>query len=288
MSERSTKFFNKRQNVSLPSGIQLVAIDLDGTLLDGSKELPGDAIHFFNEIRDSGLLISIVTGRNATSALELAHLLHLSGPHASSGGALVCGNGGHPVYARHPLSRSAVQQIVTICRRWNLTIFIHNSKQILMENGGRFLAQINKPHYPATPQPTHDILAELHFQPLKVTVYGDTADLTEALSDLNACQGCFEVTTAGEQDLEITACKVNKGSALHEISAITGISLNRIMAIGDSPNDISMFNEVGLAVAMGNASPEVKRNAKKVAPTNNEAGVLWAIQNLALANQPIV
>ena len=59
------------------------------------------------------------------------------------------------------------------------------------------------------------------------------------------------------------------------------------MVIGDSPNDLSMFREVDLAVAVDNASPEVKQAAKLIVPSNNEAGVLWAIQNLALSPVPI-
>jgi Cof subfamily protein (haloacid dehalogenase superfamily) len=271
----------------LPSGVKLVAIDLDGTLLDGHKELPENAVEVFSAAHRAGLLVSIVTGRNATSVLELSKILNLSGPHASSGGAFICGKNGHPVYASHPLNLSEAQKIVEISRRWNLTIFLHNSKRILMENGERFLALGPRPHYPAQPEPTNDILVDLNFKPLKATIYGERDDLENALVDFKKCQGCFDLTTAGEEDIEITAFGVNKGSALREISSITGIPLKNTMAIGDSPNDVSMFKEVGVAVAVANASLEAKQVAKIIAPSNNEAGVLWAIQNLALSLKPI-
>ncbi len=272
---------NPSQNRPHPC-IRLVAIDLDGTLLNSSKELPAAAAGVFKEARKAGLYVSIITGRNACSVRALGKVLSFSGPNASSGGALVSGNGGRPFYTRHPLSLEDVRQVVEICRRWNLTIFLQNHRRILMENGDRYLAEVTRPYYPCIPQACTDILAELHFKPLKATIYGEHDALEGARTDFDGCGGCFHATTAGEEDIEITAAGVNKGSALREISAVTGIPLQNIMAIGDSPNDLPMFREAGFAVAVANALPEVQQAAHVVAPSNDEDGVLWAISHLAL------
>ena len=271
----------------LPSGIRLVAIDLDGTLLDSSKELPKGAAEIFKEARRAGLYISIVTGRNACSVRALAKTLSFTGPHASSGGALVSGNSGRPVYSRHTLSLADARLIVEVCRRWGLTIFLQNDTQILMENGERFLREVSRPYYPCFPRACKDILAEIHFRPLKTTIYGEHEAVVGAREDFARYDGRFHVTTAGEEDIEITSFGVNKGLALREISTVTGIPLQNIMAIGDSPNDLSMFTEAGIAVAVANARPEVKQAAQVIAPSNDEAGVLWAIKHLALAPELI-
>ncbi len=265
-----------------PACIRLVAIDLDGTLLNSSKELPAGTAETFKEARRAGLYISIVTGRNACSVRALGKVLRFSGPHASSGGALVSGNGGRPVYTRHPLTLDDTRRIVEICRCWHLTIFLQNERRILMENGERYLADVSRPYYPCAPLACKDILADLRFKPLKATIYGEHNDIEGARLDFERCGGCFHATTAGEEDIEITSSGVNKGSALREISAVTGIPLRNIMAIGDSPNDLSMFQEVGVAVAVANALPEVKAAANVIAPSNDEAGALWAIRHLAL------
>ena len=270
--------------VPLRSGIRLVAIDLDGTLLDSRKALPAGAIDLFASARRAGLLISIVTGRNACSVFHIARTLHLTGPHASSGGSMICGNGGRPVYFSSRLSRADSRQVVAISRRWKLTIFAQSAYSILMENGDPYFARLVSDFNPCPPQPCKDILADLKFKPLKFTLYGDLQALKNAQKELDACHGCFHITTAGEEDIEITPAGVNKGSALLEISRITGVLPQNMMVIGDSPNDLSMFREVELAVAVDNALPEVKQAAKLIAPSNNEAGVLWAIQNLALSN----
>lgn len=278
----------KRANPNpLPSGIRLVAVDLDGTLLNSRKELPESTAEIFKEAKRAGLFISIVTGRNACTVRALGKILSFTGPHASSGGALVSGNSGRPVYIRHCLRQADVRLIVEICRRWELTIFIQNDTKILMENGERFLREVSRPYYPCVPRPCKDILAEISFRPLKATIYGDHRAIVSAREDFARFDGRLHVTTAGEEDIEVTGFGVNKGSALREISNVSGIPLNNIMAIGDSQNDLSMFSMAGIPVAVANAAVEVKQAARVIAPSNDEAGALWAIKNLALAPEPI-
>jgi Cof subfamily protein (haloacid dehalogenase superfamily) len=271
-----------------PSGVQLVAIDLDGTLLNSRKGLPTGAADIFLAARRAGVRLSIFTGRNVCSVNELASILHLTGPHVSSGGSLISGNGGRPVYVRHVLNRQELQQITEICRRWKLTIYLHGSARILVESGDGNMPPFEVPFYPCPPQPRQDILANLHFKPLKATIYGSHDNMKKASAEFEQCSSGFNMTTAGEEDIEITPRGVNKGSALREIAAITGISLQHMMVIGDSPNDLPMFAEAGLSVAMANALPEVKQAANRIAPSNDDAGVLWAVQNLVLSPRAIL
>ncbi|HUH97715.1 MAG TPA: HAD family hydrolase [Anaerolineales bacterium] len=275
----------KRTPVFPPSGIRLVAVDLDGTLMNSRKELPAGAAAIFAQARRAGVRLSITTGRNVCSVNTLAKILHLNGPHISSGGSMITGNGGRPVYTRHVLSFEETRQIVEICRRFNLIIYLHSGSRILVENRSSFVPQVQRPFYPCSPEPCQDILAALHFKPLKVTIFGAHVPsvLEEARAELAKCPTGFNMTTAGELDIEITPQGVNKGSALREMAAITGIPLQHVMVIGDSLNDLPMFGEAGLAVAVANAMPEVKQAADRIVPSNDEAGVLWAIQNMVLS-----
>ncbi|HJW83423.1 MAG TPA: HAD-IIB family hydrolase, partial [Anaerolineae bacterium] len=79
-----------------------------------------------------------------------------------------------------------------------------------------------------------------------------------------------------------TRSGVNKGTALKRLAEHLGIPLKRIAVIGDGGNDVSMFEVAGLAVAMGNAAPEVQAAADVVAPTNDAGGVAWALRELIL------
>ena len=73
---------------------------------------------------------------------------------------------------------------------------------------------------------------------------------------------------------------MNKAKALAVLTETLGLELSQVAAIGDAPNDLEMLKEVGLPIAMGNASSEVKPSAKWVVGTNDEAGVAQAAQRL--------
>ena len=270
------------------SEIQLIAIDLDGTLLTSRKDLPAGAADVFLAARRAGLKLSIISGRNVCSVNALAKVLPLSGPHVSSGGALITGNHGRPVYARHGLSREDTRAIVKVCRQWDLAIFFHSASSILVENGNGALRLLDVPFYPCPPQRRQDILANWRFDPLKITINGPHEALAKARAELAQNPSGFNMTNAEEDDIEITPRGVNKGYALRQIAALTGIAMPHILVIGDSTNDLPMFAEPCLAVAVANALPEVRQAADLVAPSNDEAGVLWAIQNLALSSKGIL
>ena len=74
----------------------------------------------------------------------------------------------------------------------------------------------------------------------------------------------------------------DKGTALKFVAGKLEIPLDQVLAIGDNPNDIPMFDAAGVSVAMGNAPPEVKAAATVVGPSNDDEGVAWAIRNFVL------
>jgi Cof subfamily protein (haloacid dehalogenase superfamily) len=279
----------KRKLTFAPSGIQLVAVDLDGTLMDSRKELPQGAMETFAMARRAGILVSLITGRNVCSVIAVARELHLTGPHVSSGGALITGNNGSPVYARHGLTLEEAREIVEVGRRYNLTSYMAGGRRFRVEKGTGELPKWQVPFYPCIPQLRKDIMFDLHFTPLKITLQTkDPSALQEAAKKLQQSPSHLEITTSETTSIEITHHGVDKGSGIRELSEITGIPLEHIMVIGDSPNDLPMFHEAGLSVAMGNATPEVKQAADRLAPSNDKGGALWAIQNLALSSQAIV
>jgi hydroxymethylpyrimidine pyrophosphatase-like HAD family hydrolase len=78
----------------------------------------------------------------------------------------------------------------------------------------------------------------------------------------------------------IYSCKVNKGIALEMISEYYNIEINEIACIGDSENDIYMFDKVKYSVAMENALPEVKNKALYITKSNDDDGVAYALKEL--------
>jgi hypothetical protein len=80
--------------------------------------------------------------------------------------------------------------------------------------------------------------------------------------------------------LEVLPAGVNKANAVATLAKTLDLELSQVAAIGDAPNDLEMLKEVGLPIAMGNASSEVKAIVEWVVGTNDEGGVAEAIQRL--------
>ena len=82
--------------------------------------------------------------------------------------------------------------------------------------------------------------------------------------------------------LDVTHPDANKGAVARDLSARYGIPPQAIATIGDMPNDVLMFAHSGLSIAMGNASPEVQRAARRVTASNQEEGFASAVDRFIL------
>ncbi|SHO50643.1 Cof-type HAD-IIB family hydrolase [Anaerocolumna xylanovorans] len=92
----------------------------------------------------------------------------------------------------------------------------------------------------------------------------------------------LEVTTAGKRNIEVSREGVNKGAGLLKLGEMLGIKRDEIMACGDEINDLVMLREIGFAVAMGNSPDIVKAAADYITETNEEDGVAKAIERFVL------
>ncbi|HDI7330654.1 TPA: HAD family phosphatase [Staphylococcus aureus] len=107
------------------------------------------------------------------------------------------------------------------------------------------------------------------------------SNITEARIDLN---GVFndnvDATTSKPFFLEFMAKDVSKGNAIKALCQKLGYSVDQVIAFGDSMNDKSMFEVAGLAIAMGNASDELKQYADEITLDHNENGIPHALKKL--------
>src|SRR5699024_10638252 len=92
----------------------------------------------------------------------------------------------------------------------------------------------------------------------------------------------IEITNSSPSNLEINQIGVNKVHAVERLCQLSYISMQEVMAIGDSINDLKMLREVGLGVAVENAQEEILDIASVVTASNNDDGVTKEIKNYAL------
>jgi hydroxymethylpyrimidine pyrophosphatase-like HAD family hydrolase len=94
--------------------------------------------------------------------------------------------------------------------------------------------------------------------------------------------GRVYVTSSNEDFIEMMNPGANKGRCLRMLSESCGVPLENVMALGDGDNDAEMVGTAGLGIAVANARESVKKTARFVAPSNEECGVAWAIEEYVL------
>ena len=124
----------------------------------------------------------------------------------------------------------------------------------------------------------------LHDGVAKIVGVSDDRDAMDRATEAAREQFGDHVTAAQSQPyyLDVTHPDANKGSVVKFLSTRFSIPTSQIATIGDMPNDVLMFAHSGLSIAMGNASTEVQRAARRVTTTNENDGFAHAVETFIL------
>lgn len=262
--------------------IQLIVTDLDGTLLDEKKQVSERNRAAIAEAVKKGVVVTIATGRMYVSALPYAKQLGVDVPIITYNGALIRSVSGE-VWFEKPIAESAAAEVLMLSRErgWHTQTFIedclyyqaHNEKTNVYERGAGISGKA--------------VGAELFLRTkgiLKILLIMDhevQADLV--VEELNQrFDGQITAVKSNPTYVEIIHFEVSKAAAMETLMDRFGIAKSAIMAIGDSNNDLPMLRAAGLAVAMGNANPAVKKAADAVTESHRKSGVAAAIQKFIL------
>jgi Cof subfamily protein (haloacid dehalogenase superfamily) len=256
----------------------LVAIDLDGTLVDAQNSISEGVERALQEVRSEGIKVVLVSGRPQVAAFPIFEKLGLGLPLISSGGAYVIDLVNGTLIAEFQPPVEDIHEVVRLARAAGLTIVFQRSDAVYCEGNAEILAVLRA----AVRVPiahVEDGLLECP-EPIKISLCGPREELDRIDTEIKRRGLALSMVLSGPEYLEITAQGVSKGEALKRVAEYLRVPLKRIVAIGDAHNDISMFEVAGLGVAMGNAPPDVQAAADVVAPTIQEDGVAWALRNL--------
>lgn len=277
--------------------IRLIAIDLDGTLLDSRWQVPAANRRAIARAIDAGVHVAVVTGRRFSFAQPIAGQLDPRIALIANNGALITTPGGDTLL-RHLLPREVARRVLeatTAFRAHAAVVFDRSGPgQIVYERidwadplrGSYF--ERNRP-YLAEMFPLEASLAE---DPLQVMYTGAVALMRRLVAQLRALPfaGDFAVAVAEYEQRDFTIVDViertcSKGSALRDWAASLGVRPEEILAIGDNLNDREMLEFAGLAVVMDNAAPELKARGWPVTLSNDDGGVAAAIERYVLAGR---
>ena len=264
-------------------GISLIAIDLDGTLLVSNGRPAPRGAASLRRAAQSGVHVVPATTRNAPMVRSLCHDLGLDSPMICSNGAQVWATPEGPLWVCHCLPREVALAVAELADRhgWELSTTV-GSLTYWRQRPGQPLGLLN-PHLTVVASNAEAIVGD----PLRILVTDPEA--IEAIRSL--CEATFHSQCHTETyyhpdgslySLGIFAAQADKGTALALVRERLGLAREEVLAIGDNPNDLPLFAQAGLSVAVANAPIEVKERASAVAPANDQEGVAWALERFVL------
>ncbi len=276
--------------VTLP--IRLLAIDIDGTLLNSQFQIPPANLEMLRRAHQAGVEVVLVTGRRHTFALPIAELLGFEVALISSNGAVTRSSTGE-LFHRDLLPLSTARLLLQHMRAFRGNTVLTFDREVKgalilerMDELGRSIQRWLEKNmeYIDFVVPIEKALVE---DPVQAMFCGSIARMHEALAALAAAEFAGRMTVLRTEyplrDLSIVdvlnqGC--SKGHALERWAAHRGIAREQVMAIGDNYNDIEMLAFAGVPVIMGNASEELRGRGWMVTQTHDEAGVACALEQV--------
>ncbi len=280
--------------------IRLIAIDLDGTLLNSKVELSDENRGALRRANDAGIEIVLGTGRRHDFALPIAESLGFEMWMFSSNGAVTRSTRGE-TFHRDFLPKETARKLAQSMRKYRdymvLTFDRAGLGAIVCENHDQLYGVIRRWMEKNAPfieyvNPIEDALTE---DPIQAMFCGPVELMDRAQEELAESGFKNEFTAVRTQydyrdlcivDLLNAGC--SKGHALERWAKHRGFDRSEVMAIGDNYNDVEMLTYAGHPVIMGNACDELKRNGWTVTLHHDEHGVAATIEQVLESNAAIL
>jgi hypothetical protein len=272
--------------------IRVVAVDIDGTLLDDAKELPPANREALRAAAAAGVRIAIASGRMTPRVEAVEDLLGIDC-------TIIAYNGAKVLSSRSEGRRTIVHQPLPADVAWLLIEFAHEGGYLLNfyhedrlhgQDGSRRRPFMDL--YAGRTGAEYRIEADLfHFrgvEPTKLILLAEPGEVERLHARFGReLHGRAFVTRSDPEYLEFMAPGVDKGRALATIARHYGVGTDEILALGDADNDIGLLEAAGIGVAVANAREHVRAAARHVTEaTNNEGAVAEAVRRWVLASEP--
>ncbi|MFJ8490089.1 Cof-type HAD-IIB family hydrolase [Streptomyces sp. NPDC094038] len=262
--------------------IRLLLADVDGTLVTSDKVLTDRAVRAVRELHDAGVLFAVTSGRPPRGMAMIIEPLGLTTELAAFNGGLIV-NPDMTVVSQQVIPAEVVAPVVALMESFGLGVWIYRGADW-------YVRDVKGPHvdreswtvqFAPTLVPGFEGLER---GTAKIVGVGDDHEVVEAAAVAARAQFGDHVSAARSQPyyLDVTHPQANKGGVVKYWSAKLQIPPERIATMGDMPNDVLMFAHSGLSIAMGNASHEVQRAARRVTTSNEEEGFANAVEEFIL------
>ena len=264
--------------------IHLVAIDLDGTLLNSAKEITDTTAAILRAARkEASVHLVLATARPPRSVLPFYDLLGLDTPVISYNGALVLNPRTQYVLMHKPIPAKIARGIIFLAREMYPDVLV--SAEVM----DRWFTDRFDPAYSAGPGRTFepDVVGPVQKwadqSMTKLLLLGESQWLKELARAIDRHYPHQVVMAQNEgYMLQVMHATVSKAQALKAVAAEMNVPRDQVMAIGDNANDVGMLRWSGVAVAMANAAPQTLEAADYVTDHHDADGAAHAIRRIIL------
>lgn len=278
---------------------KLVAIDLDGTMLNQYGIITEKTKKAISKAQEKGVEVMIASGRAITSVKRFSKEINSNKYFISGNGAITYDIKNNKILYENILSKTKALKIIKICEENSIYYNVYTENGIIAKNLSYntlyyYKDNLTKPDENRTHinivENVYDYFEQREEKILKImicdehkTVFNSIVRKLKELSEIEVLEVSHmsrKIIKQGTDEIaleyfytEVSAKDVDKWNALEEIIGLMNISKEEVVTMGDNANDLKMITNAGLGVAMGESAPYVKQSADIIAPTNDEDGV---------------
>lgn len=257
----------------------LIALDVDGTLLTDDHVLLPEVRLAVREAAAGGAAIVLCTGRGPLATLPVMQQLDLSGTMIVHNGGATIRSEDLYVVSQYVMEHGELDFYIRHCREQAIQFDLNTAFDILVESLTEEAREMYR-HHLVEPM-LMDAADPLPAGLLKMSVFGSKGIIDQAQEHWESLGLPLQIIRSGDSFIDIQHQLASKGSALEKLAEERGVPRERIFAVGNYYNDISMLRYAGVGIAMGNSPKAVKEAAAAVVSVNNEGGVAAALRQFA-------
>lgn len=243
---------------------KLLALDMDGTLLNDNHEISKETAKWIQIAIRRGVHVCLSTGRAVFHAMPYAVQLGLETPMITVNGSEVW-KAPHDLHIRHLMDPALIRKMWEIGEKYNTWYWAYSVEELF--NRDRW---------------THDIEGT---QWLKFGFNTEVDEIRHQIMMELQQLGGLQMTNSSPVNIEVNPAGITKASGVAEVCKLLGLDMSQAVAVGDSLNDLAVIEAAGLGVAMGNAQDQVKEAADLIVASNNEDGIVQVIRDHILKGE---
>lgn len=267
---------------------KLLVVDIDGTIVDKNGDISDEDKKALAQAAASGVKVSLSTGRVIKACQRIIRELSLDGHHIFFDGALVSDPSQSTEVYVQPLEKDVVRRAVLFARANDIYLELYSADHFFAEQTN-WSDDIHRRFFRVGPTLVDftGIWGRERIIKAELVVHSpEEATKARIFQDEFAGSLRFSIARSPAYPtidfINIIAPEVSKGKALATLASFLGVPISQVMAVGDGLNDIPLLEAAGLAVAMGNAFPEVKKVADYITLDIDHNGLAAAIKRFLL------